>query len=154
MSFKSKAKSGVTSRGWPPERRRKQAERLRKLKPWLKSTGPKTRTGKARAAQNALKHGGRARLIRKIAYMLALHRRLLRKINENLCSPSSPVMSSAVETSHKISGDLSTSVEVTCFYSAVISRKARRSWNIFPTNQPNHDFPLHSSPNPLFYRLL
>ena len=110
MSFRSKAKSGVTSRGWPPERRCQQAARLRALKPWLKSTGPKTRTGKARAAQNALKHGGRAVFMRKLAHMLALHRRLLRKIEADIQKS-----------------------EASCLLS---------------------EFPLHSSPNPLFYRLL
>ncbi len=110
MSFKSKVKSGVTSRGWPPERRLKQAERLKKLKPWLRSTGPKTRTGKARAAQNAFKHGGRAVVMRKLAHMLALHRRLLRKIEADMQKS-----------------------EASCLLS---------------------EFPLHSAPNPLFYRLL
>ncbi len=45
------------TRGWPPERRREQAERLRKATPWKKSTGPKTAQGKENVKYNALKHG-------------------------------------------------------------------------------------------------
>ena len=40
--------------GWTEERRRKQAEMINRLKPWEKSTGPKTEQGKARSKMNAL----------------------------------------------------------------------------------------------------
>lgn len=39
--------------GWTPERRVKQAEAVRRWKPWEKSTGPRTEAGKARSSQNA-----------------------------------------------------------------------------------------------------
>ena len=45
---------------WTAERRQKHAEAIRRWKPWEKSTGPRTAAGKARAAQNAYKHGRRA----------------------------------------------------------------------------------------------
>ena len=38
--------------GWTPERRARQAEQIRKWKPWEKSTGPKTPDGKAKSARN------------------------------------------------------------------------------------------------------
>ena len=46
--------------GWTPERRDKQAERIRQSKPWEKSTGPRTAEGKAVSSQNALVHGERS----------------------------------------------------------------------------------------------
>ena len=44
---------------WTSEARLKQAERIRALCPWTKSTGPRTEAGKARAARNAWKGGVR-----------------------------------------------------------------------------------------------
>ena len=40
---------------WTPERRARQAEIIRRTKPWTRSTGPRTVAGKARSSQNALK---------------------------------------------------------------------------------------------------
>ena len=44
--------------GWTPERRAKQAEAIRKWRPWEKSTGPKTDEGKAKVARNSYRGGG------------------------------------------------------------------------------------------------
>lgn len=41
--------------GWTPERRARQAERIRTWQPWKKSTGPRTSAGKRKAAKNAMK---------------------------------------------------------------------------------------------------
>ena len=41
--------------GWTPERRAKQAEAIRRWKPWERSTGPKTEGGKAASSRNAFK---------------------------------------------------------------------------------------------------
>jgi hypothetical protein len=41
---------------WTPERRAAHRKMLQEKKPWLKSTGPKTTSGKKRVAQNAAKH--------------------------------------------------------------------------------------------------
>ncbi len=49
-----------TSSGWTPERRAKQAEAIRRNKPWLRSTGPRTAEGKAIASRNADKGVNRA----------------------------------------------------------------------------------------------
>jgi hypothetical protein len=43
--------------GWTSERREQQAVKIRAARPWLRSTGPRTPAGKAKAAQNARKHG-------------------------------------------------------------------------------------------------
>jgi hypothetical protein len=45
---------------WTQERRAQQASRLHSLKPWMRSTGPRTAAGKARSARNAYKGGVRA----------------------------------------------------------------------------------------------
>jgi len=47
------------AKGWTLERRAKQAEAIQRWKPWERSTGPKTDTGKATTRENATKHGGR-----------------------------------------------------------------------------------------------
>lgn len=44
-------------RTWTEEQKRKQAEKIRKWKPWEHSTGPKTAEGKERCRYNALKEG-------------------------------------------------------------------------------------------------
>ncbi len=42
-----------TKAAWTPERRARQAELIRKTKPWEKSTGPRTEAGKAISSRNA-----------------------------------------------------------------------------------------------------
>lgn len=69
--------SGVT-RGWPPARRRKQAENARKFRPWLQSTGPRTTQGKARTRLNAQKHGFRSAEWRALYHALHAHRQFLK----------------------------------------------------------------------------
>ncbi len=41
--------------GWAPERRKRQSELIHGWRPWEKSTGPRTPSGKARRARNAYK---------------------------------------------------------------------------------------------------
>ena len=73
---------------WTPEARKKQSERQKLLifqqQPWQYSTGAKSPEGKARAAQNSLKHGLRSRAMRDLFSQLARQRKaLLRKFAEN-----------------------------------------------------------------------
>lgn len=53
------------TKGWTEERRQKARERILQNKPWEKSTGPKTVSGKQKSAINALKHGERSRIWRE-----------------------------------------------------------------------------------------
>jgi hypothetical protein len=59
---------------WPLERRRKQAAIIRKTKPWLWSTGPRTAAGKARVARNAYQ-GAQREFFRASAKLLDIFRR-------------------------------------------------------------------------------
>ena len=45
----------MSTNGWTPERRAKQAELIRNWQPWTKSTGAKTEQGKAVVSMNACK---------------------------------------------------------------------------------------------------
>jgi len=62
--------------GWTEERRARQRALIQSWKPWAQSTGPKTKSGKSRSANNARKHGTRSRVL--VAEMRHV-RRLLRK---------------------------------------------------------------------------
>lgn len=47
---------------WTTERRLRQSELIRTVRPWEKSTGPRSTEGKARSSRNAFKGGVRERL--------------------------------------------------------------------------------------------
>src|SRR5690606_36624796 len=68
------------TRGWPPKRRREQAARIRKLKPWLRSTGPRSEAGKAKTRLNAQKHGLRSAELALLRGALKRHRLFLRNL--------------------------------------------------------------------------
>ena len=55
---------------WTEEARAKQAERIRRWKPWLKSTGPQTEEGKIASSMNALKTGAHSADIREFEAIL------------------------------------------------------------------------------------
>ena len=67
------------TKGWDEKRRKRQAARCRQNKPWESATGPKTEAGKARAALNALKHGGRSRAMAEVRYLLWLNREFVKR---------------------------------------------------------------------------
>ena len=48
--------------GWTPERRQRQAEAIRRWRPWERSTGPTSAAGKAKVARNADKGSVRQQL--------------------------------------------------------------------------------------------
>lgn len=51
--------------GWTPERKAAMRKQIYRWRPWDKSTGPKSKTGKDAVARNALKHGHRSRAARE-----------------------------------------------------------------------------------------
>lgn len=61
----SEFSESIKGRGWTPERRARQAERIREWRPWEKSTGPRSEVGKVIVSRNAWRGGARqqARLI-------------------------------------------------------------------------------------------
>ena len=68
------------TKGWTEERRRKQAETIRKNKPWLKSTGPKTQKGKDTSSLNALKHGDNSAAMSAYKAALTLNTQFINQI--------------------------------------------------------------------------
>jgi len=67
-------KKNRNNNGWTPERRLKQAETIRKNKPWEKSTGPRTVEGKRRSSLNALMDGQTSAFYVEYQKMLKLNR--------------------------------------------------------------------------------
>lgn len=70
--------------GWTQERRARQAEAIRRWRPWEKSTGPRTTEGKATASRNAYK-GSEWHAVREISK--AIHATLRAQRNQ-LCDAS------------------------------------------------------------------
>ena len=56
--------------GWSAKRRAQQAAAIHRWAPWKKATGPKSVSGKARSAQNGLRHGGRSQAVGRLAKAL------------------------------------------------------------------------------------
>ncbi|TAL88472.1 MAG: hypothetical protein EPN69_16275 [Rhodanobacter sp.] len=67
--------------GWTLERRRRQAAAIKRWKPWLQSTGPRTDEGKAASSRNAWK-GGHRPLFRAMAEALRGQREWLDEVGE------------------------------------------------------------------------
>jgi hypothetical protein len=53
--------------GWTPERRLRQAMLIQSWRPWERSSGPQTATGKAVVSRNAFKGGTRPEMRRLLA---------------------------------------------------------------------------------------
>lgn len=65
-------KQRKNNNGWTEERRRKQAESIKKWKPWEKSTGPLTEMGKRRSSMNAIISGEFSPLLIEYDHILRL----------------------------------------------------------------------------------
>jgi len=73
--------------GLSPARRATHAAAIRRWKPWANSTGPRTPIGKAKSAQNAYKHGGRARGAKLYNQALSAQRACVRTIRAHRAVP-------------------------------------------------------------------
>lgn len=69
------------TKGWTAERRAKQAENMKKTKPWLQTTGPRTADGKDAIKNNALKHGGRSMAYRRLLDALKAQENFLKSLD-------------------------------------------------------------------------
>ena len=68
------------TKGWPDSRRREQAARCRRQKPWEKATGPRTAAGKEKVAQNALRHGFRSAAMAEMRALLRRQRAFVKAV--------------------------------------------------------------------------
>ena len=62
----------MATRSWTPDQRQAQAERIKAVRPWERSTGPRTVEGKQVASKNAWK-GGSREMLRAVARALRAH---------------------------------------------------------------------------------
>jgi release factor glutamine methyltransferase len=69
---------------WTPEKKSKQARIIQKYRPWERTTGPKTIEGKAKSAQNALKHGFRSRDYAELCRLLRLQDEYVRQVRQKI----------------------------------------------------------------------
>ena len=65
----------MAARKWTARQRKAQAEAIRRSRPWEKSTGPRTTAGKAKASQNALRHGVRSQVVKEYRRVVRENRR-------------------------------------------------------------------------------
>ncbi len=79
----SNSKNPTKRRGWTASRRKAQAERAQKQKPWERATGPQTHEGKAKSAANAHKTGLHTAQIRKLRSVLRAHKAFLKEVAAN-----------------------------------------------------------------------
>lgn len=70
--MRNRRRAQAAAAGWTLERRARQARIIQRWKPWLKSTGPRSVSGRARSSQNAIRHGGRSEAVRRLARVLRL----------------------------------------------------------------------------------
>lgn len=71
-------------RQWTEEQKRKQAEAIRRWKPWEKSTGPRTKRGKNKCRLNAARHGFCSQGYRELCAALREQARFIREARKRV----------------------------------------------------------------------
>ena len=74
-TISTQSENKMPGRRWTKEQRAELSLAIHRWKPWDHSTGPRTTEGKARAAQNALKHGVRSKQINEYRRMVRYSRK-------------------------------------------------------------------------------
>lgn len=70
--------------GWTQERRARQSAAIQRWRPWERSTGPRTKEGRARASRNADKGGKRLSLRAELADLRELIEELASEQREGI----------------------------------------------------------------------
>jgi hypothetical protein len=110
-------------RVWTIKERLKQAERIRNQKPWLKSTGPRTVSGKRVSSSNSYKHGSYTTEMKQIFLYLRLQKRyiatlrFLNKQGKLVCLDDEPIFENELNKNpiKSIKNDTNRSVITTYF---------------------------------------
>ena len=71
-------------RQWTLKERKRQACVMRRLRPWKKSTGPRTKAGKEKSKYNATKHGRRSASFIRMRKALAAQSAYLKCVNDTV----------------------------------------------------------------------
>jgi len=92
-------------RKWTEEDRKRQSALMRRLKPWKKSTGPRTKAGKEKSKYNAVKHGGRSAATIRMRKALAAQSAYLKAVKDTV-KQGFPVCSMLKSTGRGVTNEL------------------------------------------------
>ncbi len=101
-------KTGKRTNGWTPERRMRQAEAIRRWRPWARSTGPRTQAGKEACSRNAYKHGLRSAasrdLLKTLSRWRAFRRLAVRAVEARLHPDDLAILLRQIQTAARSAG--------------------------------------------------
>ena len=98
MSQTARRPAQTRKSGWSPERRARQAARIRLWAPWARSTGPRTTAGKTKSARNSWKHGDRSYHMRLMSKALSAQSRFSRGVNSYISARNQNTANELLDT--------------------------------------------------------